>query len=130
MALRIFDTIGHPEMKTDPRFFSNDARVLNRDALDDIIGGFIRGRTQAENLHLFETAGVTVGPVCSVADLLEHPFVIGRQVIVDVEDSDLGSIPMHNIVPRLSQSPGGFRRPAPALGQHTAEILAELERLN
>ncbi|MFH1604013.1 MAG: CoA transferase, partial [Pseudomonadota bacterium] len=91
---------------------------------------FIRGRTQAENLQLFETAGVTVGPVCSVADLLDHPYVTGREVIVEVEDSDLGSIPMHNIVPRLSASPGGFQRQAPALGEHTAEILAELERLN
>ena len=130
MALRIFDTIGRPELKTDPRFCSNDARVMHRDALDQIIGAFIRGRTQAENLHLFETAGVTAGPVCSVADLLDHPFVTGREVIVEVEDSDLGSIPMHNIVPRLSASPGGFRRQAPALGEHTAEILAELERLN
>lgn len=129
MALRIFDTIGHPELKTDARFCSNDARVQNRDALDAIIGGFIRGRTQAENLRIFEAAGVTVGPVCSVADLLEHPFVTGRQVIVEVEDRDLGGIPMHNIVPRLSRSPGALRRRAPALGEHSAEILAELDQL-
>ena len=37
-----------------------------------------------------------------------------------------GCVPMHNIVPRLSESPGGFRRPAPSLGQHTREILDEL----
>lgn len=129
MAMRIFDAIGHPELKTDPRYATNDARVANRDALDEIIGHFILGRTQDENLAIFEQAGVTVGPVCSVQDLLEHPFVLGRQAIVEVEDRDLGSIPMHNIVPRLSKSPGGFQREAPRLGEHTEEILAELDRL-
>jgi crotonobetainyl-CoA:carnitine CoA-transferase CaiB-like acyl-CoA transferase len=129
MAMRIFDAIGHPELKTDPRYATNDARVTNRDALDAIIGHFIRDRTQEENLAIFEQAGVTVGPVCSVQDLLEHPFVLGRQAILEVEDRDLGSVPMHNIVPRLSESPGSFRRQAPALGEHTEEILAELDRL-
>lgn len=127
MAMRIFDTIGRPELKDDPRFATNDQRVKNRDQLDAIIGAFIAGRTQQENLTLFEAAGVTAGPVCSVADLLDDPFVQGREAIVELPDADLGSIPMHNIVPRLSQSPGGFRRPAPRLGEHTAEILAELE---
>lgn len=129
MAMRIFDTIGHPELKTDPRFCTNDARVRHRDELDAIIGKFICARTQAQSLTIFETAGVTVGPVCSVADLLDHPFVVGREAIVELEDHDLGSVPMHNIVPRLSESPGGFRRSAPALGEHTAEILAELNDL-
>ena len=128
MAMRIFDTIGRPVLKTDPRFATNDVRVVNRNTLDDIIGAFIRERRQQQNLDLFEAAGVTVGPVCSVADLLEHPYVTGREAIIEVEDRDLGSIPMHNILPRLSATPGGFRRPAPALGEHTAEILAEIER--
>lgn len=130
MALRIFDTIGRPELKGDARFSTNAARVANRDALDAIIGAFIRERTQADNLALFEAAGVTVGPVCTVADLVDHPFVKGREAIVELEDADMGSVPMHNIVPRLSASPGGFRRPAPRLGEHTAEILAELDRLD
>lgn len=126
MAFRIFDAIGRPELKSDPRFATNDARVVHRDELDRIISSFIRLRSQSENLALFEAARVTAGPVCSVADLLEHPFVIGREAIVEIEDGDLGSIPMHNIIPRLSQTPGALRRQAPRLGQHTGEILSEL----
>jgi crotonobetainyl-CoA:carnitine CoA-transferase CaiB-like acyl-CoA transferase len=127
MALRIFETIGRPELKADPRFSTNEARVMHRDELDAIIGTFIKSRRQSENLALFEKAGVTVGPVCSIADLLDHPFVLGRQAIVEVEDRDVGSLPMHNIIPRLSENPGTFRRPAPRLGEHTEEILAELQ---
>jgi crotonobetainyl-CoA:carnitine CoA-transferase CaiB-like acyl-CoA transferase len=128
MAMRIFETIGRPELKDDPRFCTNDARVANRDELDAIVGEFVKARTQAENLALFEKAGVTVGPVYSVADLLDHPYVTGREAIIEVEDRDNGSLPMHNIIPRLSASPGRFRRPAPRLGEHTEEILSELRK--
>ena len=129
MAMRILDTIGRPELKSDPRFVDNDARVRHRDELDAIIGAFIGARSQAENLELFEAAGVTVGPVCTAMDLLDHPYALGREAVVEVPDGDLGSIPMHNIVPRLLDTPGGFRRPAPGIGEHTQEILAELEEL-
>lgn len=129
MAMKIFDTIGRPDLKTDPKFSTNDARVQNRDELDQLIGDYIGARTQEENLRIFEAAGVTVGPVCSVADLMDHPFVTGREAIVELEDRDLGSLPMHNIVPRLSETPGGFRRPAPKLGEHTQDILNELKSL-
>jgi len=128
MAMKIFDTMGRADLRTDPKFATNDARVQNRDELDAIIGQYIGARTQDENLKIFEAAGVTVGPVCSVADLMEHPFVIGRQAIVEMEDRDLGSLPMHNVIPRLSETPGAFRRPAPRLGEHTQEILDELKR--
>ncbi len=129
MAMRILDTIGRPELKTDVRFETNDGRVKNRDELDGIISAFIGSKTQDENLALFEAAGVTVGPVCSVLDLLDHPYALEREAIVELEDKDIGSVPMHNIVPRLSESPGGFRYPAPRVGEHTSEILAELKSL-
>jgi crotonobetainyl-CoA:carnitine CoA-transferase CaiB-like acyl-CoA transferase len=127
MAMRIFDTIGRPELKSDARFVDNDARVRNKDELDRIIGGFVAQRSQAENLAIFERAGVTVGPVCSVADLIDHAYVKGREAMVELEDPDLGRILTHNIIPRLSASPGGFRRPAPRLGEHTGEVMRELE---
>ena len=126
MAERILDTIGRPELKTDPRFVDNDARVANRTELDAIIGGFIGARTQAENLALFETAGVTVGPVASVADLMEHPFVVGREALIELEDAEMGTIPMPNVIPRFSGMTEPFRRPAPKIGEHTEEIAREL----
>jgi crotonobetainyl-CoA:carnitine CoA-transferase CaiB-like acyl-CoA transferase len=70
-------------------------------------------------------AGATVGPIYSIADAAEDPHFSGREIIVDAEDREFGSLPMHNIVPRLSQTPGVWRRPAPALGEHTAEVLTE-----
>lgn len=130
MAMRILDTIGRPELKEDPRFIDNDARVRHRDELDAIIGGFLAARSRDESLALFEAAGVTAGPVCTAGELLTHPYAMGREAIVQMEDADLGSVPMHNVVPRLSASPGGLRRPAPAVGEHTAEILAELDHLD
>jgi crotonobetainyl-CoA:carnitine CoA-transferase CaiB-like acyl-CoA transferase len=126
MAEKIMDTIGRPDLKTDPRFIDNTARVKHRDEIDDIIGAFIAQRSQAENLALFEAAGVTVGPVCSVADLVDDPYVMGREAIVEVEDRDMGSVPMHNIIPRFSAMPNAFRRQAPSLGEHTEEIRREL----
>ncbi len=110
MAEKIMDTIGRPDLKTDPRFVDNTARVKHRDEIDDIIGAFIAQRSQAENLALFEATGVTVGPVCSVADLMDDPYVMGREAIVEVEDRDMGSVPMHNIIPRFSAMSDGFRR--------------------
>ncbi len=128
MAMRIFDTIDRTDLKSDPRFADNDGRVQNRQALDDIIGRFIAERTQAQNLALFESAGVTVGPVCSVADLMQHSYTKSRQAIVTLEDEELGELPMHNIIPRLGKTPGAFRRRAPKLGEHTNEVMEPLRK--
>jgi crotonobetainyl-CoA:carnitine CoA-transferase CaiB-like acyl-CoA transferase len=57
---------------------------------------------------------------------MADPHVIERGILVDLPDDDLGRLPMHNIVPRLSDTPGRLRRPAPSLGQHTGEILGAL----
>ena len=126
MAMRIFDTIGRPELKHDHKFATNDARVEHRDELDELIGAFIRKMTREEALDLFEAEGVTVGPVCSMAELLEHSYVVGREALVDLPDSEMGAVPMHNVVPRFSNTPGVFRRPAPTLGEHNDEILSEI----
>jgi crotonobetainyl-CoA:carnitine CoA-transferase CaiB-like acyl-CoA transferase len=125
MAERIFRTIGRPELIDDPRFRTNDDRLRNCDALDAIIGEFIGQHSQAENLDIFHKAGVTVGPVCSVAELIGHPYITGREVIVEMNDP-AGPLPMHNVVTRLSKTPGAIHRPAPDIGQDRDAILAEL----
>ena len=128
MAELILETIGRPELITDPRFATNDARVANRDELDAIIAGYTDARTLDETFAAFESAGVPCAPVYSMDQLVTDAYVLGRGAITELDDRDLGSLPMHEIVPRLSATPGTFRYPAPRLGEHTEEIMAELER--
>ena len=126
MAERLFRALGRPELNADPRFRSNAARLRNRAAVEALVGEFIAARTQAEALAFFDAAEVTVGPVCDEADLAEDPYVAEREVLVEVPDEAAGSLPMHNVVPRLSATPGALRRPAPALGEHNRELLSDL----
>ena len=124
MARRILETIGRADMLADPRFSTNSARVAHRPLVDDAVGGWFATHPRDEALALMRKAGVTAGPVYDIADAVADPHFRER-VIVEVEDAELGSLPMHAIVPRLSATPGRWRRTAPALGEHTDEVLAE-----
>jgi crotonobetainyl-CoA:carnitine CoA-transferase CaiB-like acyl-CoA transferase len=125
MAKRVFETIGRADMIKDPRFASNSDRVKHRLLVDEAVGGWFAQRTRDEALKLMREASVTVGPVYTIADAMSDPHFRGRGVIVDVEDRELGQVPMHNILPRLSDTPGAWQKPAPGLGEHTDAILAE-----
>ncbi len=128
MTERLFRAIGRPELIDDPCFRTNADRLAHVAEVDAIIGDFVGRRTLEENLRFFEDAQTTVGPVYDAAGFERDPHVQGRGVLVEVEDEDLGSIPMHAVVPRLSKTPGGLRRRAPKLGENEAEILASLDR--
>ncbi len=122
MAERVFRVVGREDAIADPRFRSNAERVRHRAEVDAIVGGWVAERTLDEALAAFSGSGVTAGPVYDIAQFLEDPHVIEREVVVDLPDDDTGMLPSHNIVPRLSGTPGTFRYPAPALGQHNDEI--------
>lgn len=126
MAERIFRVIGREDMLTDPRYRTNEDRVHHRAEVDAAVGGWIGERTLEENMSVFEREHVTVAPVYDIEQICQDPHFIDREIIVDLPDDDLGTIKHHNVVPRLSGSPGGFARPAPRLGQHNDEILAAL----
>jgi len=126
MAERLFAAIGRPDLIDDPRFRTNADRVGNIEALDDIIGAFIASKTLAQNLEFFDAAEVTVGPIYDVVQMMNDPHVIERGSTVEFEDADLGLLPMHPVVPRLSRTPGAVRRPAPKLNEHAIEISSEL----
>jgi crotonobetainyl-CoA:carnitine CoA-transferase CaiB-like acyl-CoA transferase len=125
MAKRLFETIGRADMIKDPRFATNSDRVKHRALVDEAVGAWFATRTRDEALKLMREASVTVGPVYTIADAMTDPHFRGRGIIVDVEDRELGQVPMHNIVPRLSETPGTWQKPAPELGEHTDAILTE-----
>jgi formyl-CoA transferase len=126
MAERVFTAIGRADLVDNPRYRTNNDRVKHAAELDAIIGEFIGARTQAENVEFFEKAEVTIGPIYDIAQILEDPHFIEREVIADYPDPDMGAFPMHHVVPRLSTTPGLVSTPAPKLGQHNRELLAEL----
>jgi crotonobetainyl-CoA:carnitine CoA-transferase CaiB-like acyl-CoA transferase len=125
VARRIFEIIGRPEMNADPRFATNSDRVKNRALVDEAVGGWFAARNSAEALAIMRKSGATVGPIYNIADAMADPHFEAREIIVDVEDAEFGTLPMHDVVPHLSSTPGVWRRPAPGLGEHTRELLAE-----
>jgi crotonobetainyl-CoA:carnitine CoA-transferase CaiB-like acyl-CoA transferase len=125
MTERLFRAIGRPELILDPRFASNANRLKNVTKLDEILCAFIGERTQKDCLEFFAQASVTVGPVYDMADVEKDPHFHARQIVVELPDASLGTVPVHNISPRLMDTPGRFRRAAPELGEHTREVLQE-----
>ncbi|HWH41234.1 MAG TPA: CoA transferase [Usitatibacter sp.] len=125
MAERTFAAIGRPELIDDPRYRTNADRVKHAEELDAIIGAFIARKTQAENVAFFEQAEVTIGPIYDISQIVADPHFIAREVIADYPDADMEWFPMHHVVPRLEATPGSIRTPAPRLGQHNRELLAE-----
>lgn len=126
MAERLFRAIGRDDLIEDARFRTNSDRVANNDELDPIVAAYMAAHTQAELLAHFEAADVTVGPVADISDLMDHPYIVDRAIIVSLPDDEMGRVPMHNVVPRLSATPGAIRTPAPELGEHNDEILGAL----
>ena len=126
MAERLFDAIGRPDMKEDPRFRTSADRLRNIDELDEILGEFVRRRTLAGNLEFFENAQVTFGPINDALQVTQDRHVRERGILVELPDADLGRIPMHAVAPRLSGTPGAIRSPAPEIGQHNAEVYGSL----
>lgn len=126
MSERVFESIGRADLISNPRYKTNADRVKNAAELDAIIGEFIAQRTQAENVTFFEKADVTIGPIYDISQIITDPHVLARELIADYPDADMGSYPMHHVVPRLSGTPASIRTPAPKIGEHNAALLAEL----
>ena len=123
MAERTFRAIGRGDLIADPRYRSNAERVAHAAELDAIIGAFIAGRTQAENVAFFEQAEVTIGPIYDTAQILEDSHVVERELLAEYPDDEMGAFPMQHVVPRLLGTPGSIRAPAPKLGEHNRELL-------
>jgi crotonobetainyl-CoA:carnitine CoA-transferase CaiB-like acyl-CoA transferase len=126
MAERLLRAVGQADMISDPRFRTNTDRVRHAEECEAPIAEYIAARTLDENMQAFAAAEVTAAPVYDIDQFLADPHVVEREIVVDVPDEETGRLVMHNIIPRLSDTPGRLRLPAPSLGEHTADILSQL----
>lgn len=123
--MRLFDGIGRPEAMKDPRFATHEARLANVDALDDMIQSYLGRLTLDEALAFFAERDITAGAVCDVADLLQHPYLIDRALMVDQPTPDGRSVPVHAPPYKINGQRPPIRRPAPSLGQDNARWLGD-----
>lgn len=127
---RIFcPLIGHPEIVEDKRFLSNKERNVNRVELIEILQSALLKQSFEYWEKTFLTAGIPMGAINTVDQIVEHPQVKARGAMVDVEHPVAGPVRMVNVPVKLSSTPGSIRRPSPALGQHSGEILREVLNL-
>ena len=123
---RLMQAIGRADLADDPEFAHNDGRVARVALLDAAIAGWTSSLPIGEALARLEQAGVPAGRIYSAADIVADPHYLAREMVLQAELPGGVQVKMPGIVPKLSETPGGIRWQGPALGQHTASVLAEL----
>ena len=125
MAERFLRAYGLEAMLADPRFADNEARVIHGSELDAAVAAAIGARTLAQNVAIIEEHKLTAGPGPTAADIEQDPHWRARPLTVDIPDNGR-SVRMHNVVPRLSATPGEIRWTGGALGQDNQTVFHEL----
>ena len=123
---KLAQTIGSSELIKDTRFLTNSDRLNNQDDLDKPISIFIKKYNREEVLNIFSKEGITVGPVLDISEIIEHPYIHDREVLIEHFNKEYGNILMHQAFPRLSKTPGKIRNSAPSLGDDTDFVLKEI----
>jgi crotonobetainyl-CoA:carnitine CoA-transferase CaiB-like acyl-CoA transferase len=115
------------ELADDPRFATLADRKANEDVLDAIVGEWTRNRSPMEAAAVLQSAGVAAAPVEDGRDLVDgDEHLRARGFYVSLDHPAAGPMVHEGVAVRLSATPGGVLRPAPRLGEHTAEVLTEL----
>jgi formyl-CoA transferase len=123
---RLCAAMGQPDLATDPRYATHEARGARQQELDALIEAWTSARTVDEVEAAMIGAGVPAGRVYRAPEMLADPHFKAREAIVEVDHPRWGKLPMQNVLPRLSASPGSIRRTASqAIGQDNAEVFAE-----
>jgi formyl-CoA transferase len=120
---RLMTAIGRADLRDDPALARNDGRAAQMERIDEAICAWTRTRTLDEVLNIMEKAQVPAGRIYSAADIAADPHFAARGMIEQVIAGDGEPLKVPGIVPKLSATPGAIRSPAPALGEHTDEVL-------
>ncbi|MDX1521146.1 MAG: CoA transferase [Anaerolineae bacterium] len=124
--LQLVELLGVPELAQDARFETNAERMQHRDVLIPLLNAQTRQRTTAEWQPLLTEAGIPNDVINPPEKTLKDPHLLAREMIVELEHPAVGRYKMIGNPMKFDDTPITYRRPAPMLGQHTREILADL----
>jgi crotonobetainyl-CoA:carnitine CoA-transferase CaiB-like acyl-CoA transferase len=120
---------GLGDLPGDPDFATNPARVANRERLRDRIVAALLPWQRDDLLARLAGAGVPASPINTIGEMFADPQTIARGLRLDLEDAQGNVLPSVRSPMLMSATPLAYRRPSPRLGEHTAEVLEELEKL-
>jgi crotonobetainyl-CoA:carnitine CoA-transferase CaiB-like acyl-CoA transferase len=123
--LKLTDALGAGTLKNDVRFATNAARMANLPGLVAALTPLFKKRASADWLKRLDAAGVPAGPVLDVIQMQADPQTRAREMVVEVPHSRLGKMKTLGAAVKFSATPGGVKRGAPVLGEHTREVLRE-----
>jgi crotonobetainyl-CoA:carnitine CoA-transferase CaiB-like acyl-CoA transferase len=118
--------MGEPDLAEDPRFATNADRVANRDVLVPRLEAILATRTIDEWMELFKAGDVPAAPVNNLDRAFAEPPVAERDMIVEYDHPDAGTVRLPGNPIKMSGMEGTISRPAPRLGEHTDTVLGEL----
>jgi crotonobetainyl-CoA:carnitine CoA-transferase CaiB-like acyl-CoA transferase len=123
IASRLMRLVGREDLLSEPWFDSNAGRAAHADELDAVLEEWIGARTADAAIAELRKGEAVAGPAYTIADIVEDPHYRDRETLTRVEDPELGSLLMQNVIARLTETPGRIRHAGPALGQHNDEVL-------
>jgi crotonobetainyl-CoA:carnitine CoA-transferase CaiB-like acyl-CoA transferase len=123
---RLLETLGLLHLLEDPAFADNAARMRNRERLRGLINARIGEATVDAWIERLNAAGVPCGRVMNLAEVFSDPQVLAQEMLLEAEHPGRGPVRMTGFPVKLGATPAQLRRPAPALGEHTDQVLREL----
>jgi formyl-CoA transferase len=127
---RVCKMLGQPDLPQDERYATAEARGLHMRAFIQEVERWFAAHTYEEASKALEEHQVPYSPIMSMADIFTEPHYRERDMIIDVPEPMLGSLPQPGVVPKLSRTPGRVTHAGPPLGQHTEEILCEFLQMS
>ncbi len=127
---RFCKVVGREDLSADPDFATNPARVANRVRLRPQLEAILAEWEREPLLEKLEAASVPASPINTIAEMFADPQTIARGMRMDLDDSHGNNLPSVRAPMLMSATPLAYDRPSPRLGEHTQEVMAELEKKN
>lgn len=120
------DVLEMPELADDSKYATNDLRCANFSAFTELMKSVMKERTQEWLLERFSKSGIPATKIYTPLEAMLHPQLVARDMIIEIEDANVGNFKSFGIPVKFSGTPGRIRKSSPKLGEDTQFIMKEI----